>query len=400
MIERLAYLCGEYPRATDTFIQREVKGLRNAGFHIDTISVRRPSKKEQGTKEQTQERERTHYLIPCSPWRLLSDHFGLLCRSPIRYLKGFRMALSVRSPGLRSLIYQLFYFAEAGLVAAYMRRKELTHIHNHAPDACGYVAMLASQIANLTFSMTLHGFGIFSESGKWRLKEKIEQSLFTICISQHGRSQAMLWSDQNCWSKIHVVHCGLDLGKKTKRHHTGRGRNVLFVGRLDHVKGLPVLIDAVSNLIEQNQEIHLHIVGDGPSRTELENIVKEKALSELITFYGYKSQEELQEFFAMTDIFVMTSFYEGIPVVLMEALSHGVPVIAPCITGIPELVKNDVSGLLTIPADSNSLAEQMKLLLNDPERRNRYIENGQKIIEKDFNISVEINRLAAIIKDA
>ena len=145
MTDRLAYLCGEYPRATDTFIQREVKKLREAGLQIETISVRRPTVREQGTEEQLEERQRTHYLLPCSIRRLLSDHLNLLLRSPSRYAQSARLAMTVRSPGMRSLIFQIFYFAEAGLVASWMRRNGLTHIHNHAPDSSGYVAMIAGE---------------------------------------------------------------------------------------------------------------------------------------------------------------------------------------------------------------------------------------------------------------
>jgi len=70
----LAYLCGEYPRATDTFIQREIAALRRAGLRIETISVRRPALREQGTAEQEQERRQTHYLLPCPPWELAAAH--------------------------------------------------------------------------------------------------------------------------------------------------------------------------------------------------------------------------------------------------------------------------------------------------------------------------------------
>lgn len=395
---RLAYLCGEYPRATDTFIQREVAALRQAGLHVETISVRRPAAGEQGTQEQDAERRSTHYLLPCSPWRLAADHLGLLVRRPGHYFKALRTALTVRTPGVRALLYQLFYFAEAGLVAARMRRRDLTHLHNHSPDAGGYVALLAGQLAGLTYSLTLHGHGIFSEPSRWRLREKIEGALFVICVSRHGRSQAMLWSGRHCWDKIHVVHCGVAPDKGAVRVHRGRGRNVLFVGRLDHVKGLPVLIAAFAKIARQDPDLHLHIVGDGPERADLQRLAASEALHARVTFHGYRSQAELRAHYADADIFAMASFSEGLPVVLMEAMSRGVPVVAPRITGIPELVAHGVCGFLTVPADVDDLAAQMEALLEDGDLRDRMAAAGRQVVAASFDLATETARLADIFR--
>jgi glycosyltransferase involved in cell wall biosynthesis len=399
MNARLVYLCSEYPRATDTFIQREVDSLRKAGFYVETISARRPVQLEQGTEEQDKERQRTHYLLPCSPWRLFSDHLRLLFRSPGRYFQGVWLALTVRSPGLRSLLYQIFYFAEAGMVASRMKQRGLTHIHNHAPDASGYVAMIACNMGDLTYSLTLHGPDIFFEPGRWRIKEKIERSRFAICVSHYARSQAMLWSNRGCWDRLHVVHCGIDPDRAETHRHKGRGRHILFVGRLNPVKGLIVLLEAFAVLARRYPNLHLSFVGDGPQRPALESIVSEKGLCECVTFHGYRSQAELREHYAGADVFVMTSFAEGLPVVLMEAMAFGVPVVAPCITGIPELVMDGVSGFLTTPGDVEDLIERIETLLDNPELRNRFAMEGRRKVEQEFNLLLETSRLTDIMKN-
>lgn len=398
MKNALVYLCGEYPRATDTFIQREVAALRRAGLTVETIAVRRPAVREQGTAEQEEERRRTHYLLPCSPWRLLADHLGLLSRAPGRYLRAVWLALTVRAPGWRSLLYQLFYFTEAGMVAARMRRRGLTHLHNHAPDSSGYVAMLAAELSDLTYSMTIHGFGILSEPSRWRLREKIERALFVICISEYARSQAMLWSRRSCWPRLHVVHCGIEPKSLVVRRHQGRGKHLLFVGRFDHVKGLPLLLQAFAALAGDDPELHLDLVGDGPERADLEKIVAELGLGERVTFHGYHSQAQLRADYARADLFVLTSFAEGIPVVLMEAMSQGVPVVASRITGIPELVEDGVSGLLYTPGSKEQLVAACKRLMADPDLRNRCAEAGRQTVARYFNLEDECARLAKIMQ--
>lgn len=395
---RLAYLCGEYPRATDTFIQREVNALRAAGLHVATISVRRPAKREQGTDEQEAERKGTHYLLPCSPWRLLADHIGLLVRSPKRYGRAMWLALTTRSPGLRSLLYQAFYFAEAGLVAAHMKRHDLTHLHNHAPDASGYVTMLAAELGDLTYSMTLHGFGILSEPRRWRLNEKLERCLFAICVSWYARSQAMLWSDRRHWDRFHVIHCGIDPETIPVREHAGQGSRLLFVGRFDHVKGLPLLLDAVAELAGVRPDVHLDLAGDGPERADLEAIVQDRRIAEHVTFHGYLSQAQLRELQEQVDVCVMTSFAEGVPVVLMEAMAAGLPIVAPRITGIPELVDDGVSGYLVPAGHRDELVRRIEVLLDDPDCRNAFGRAGRAKVEREFRLNVEVDGLVNVMQ--
>ena len=393
----MAYLCGEFPRATDTFIQREVAALRAAGCEVQTISVRRPPPAERGTDEQQEHRRRTRYLLPCSPWRLAADHFAMLVASPARYLSSLWLALTVRAPGIRALLYQLFYFAEAGMAAAHMKRQKLTHLHNHAPDSSGYVTMIAAAMGGFTYSLTLHGFGILSEPSRWRLTEKIQRSLFCIGVSWHARSQAMLWSDPSVWDRLHVVHCGVEPTQHPPRVHTGVGRSLLFVGRLDHVKGLPVLLESIHRLRQRHVAIHLDIVGDGPERARVEAMVHDLDLGQAVTLHGYLSQEQLQPLFDACDVMVMASFAEGVPVVLMEAMSRGLPVVAPRITGIPELVEHGESGLLFTPGRADELAEAVAELLEQPERRTQLAERAMQVVLEQFNLQREVARFVNVV---
>lgn len=400
MSHRLAYLCGEYPRATDTFIQREVAALRHAGMHVEMISVRRPQDRERGSSEQDAERAATHYLLPVSAWRLLAAHATLMARSPRRYAAAINTAWTVRAPGLRALTYQLFYFAEAGLVAMRMVRHELVHLHNHAPDASGYVTMLAAELSGRTYSMTIHGFGILAEPTKWRLTEKLERSLFTVCVSHHARGQAMLWSRADCWDRYHLIHCGVDpKDYPVARRHEGQGRRLLFVGRLDAVKGLPVLMEAFARLAREDVNVQLDLAGDGPARAGIEAQVAKLGLSDQVSFHGYCPQSHVRELMLQSDVLVMTSFFEGIPVVLMEAMASGLPVVAPRITGIPELVEDGVHGLLTESGDVASLESAIRRLMGDGDLRQRFGTAGRARVAADFNLDTEVRRLARLFGD-
>ena len=236
---RIAYMTGEYPRATDTFIRREVAALREAGVHVETLSVRKPADKENVDPIQQTERASTHFLLPACPWALFKSHVRLLFGSPRRYFGALWTAMFVRPGGLKALVWQLAYFAEAALVASRMRKQQLSHLHNHFSNSSCSVAMLASQMGGFTFSFTMHGPAEFFEPKYWRVDEKITRALFVCCISHFCRSQAMIFAPQKKWDRLHIVHCGVDLKLFDKVEHASDGKRLLFVGRLAGVKGLP-----------------------------------------------------------------------------------------------------------------------------------------------------------------
>jgi glycosyltransferase involved in cell wall biosynthesis/nucleoside-diphosphate-sugar epimerase len=397
---RVAYMTGEYPRATDTFIQREVAALRASGVHVETLSVRRPSTKEVVSDEVRAERERTYYLLPANPLRVTVAHLGLLFKHPGRYFSALCLALSTRPPGMKALAWQAAYFLEAGLVARRLREHDLSHLHNHFSNSSCSVAMLAAALGGFTYSFTMHGPAEFYEPKYWRVDEKVRRAKFVACISHFARSQAMVFAPQEHWDKLHVVHCGVSPAQFEPRRHEGRGSRLLFVGRLAAVKGLPVLLEAVARLAKDRPDVTLVVAGDGPDRAKLEAQARRLGVSARVEFRGYQSQAQVRELLRQTDVFAMASFAEGVPVVLMEAMAAGVPVIATRIAGVPELVEDGVSGFLVPPSEPGAIAEKAVLLLDDANLRNRLGAAGRAKVEREFNVAAEAQRLRRIMTSA
>ena len=397
---RVAYMTGEYPRATDTFIQREVAALRASGVHVETLSVRKPPAREVVSDEVRAERQSTYYLLPANPLRMAAAHLGLLFGSPGRYFSALGLALATRPPGLKALVWQAAYFLEAGLVARRLRDHDLSHLHNHFSNSSCSVAMLASALGGFTYSFTMHGPAEFYEPKYWRVDEKVRRAKFVACISQFARSQAMVFAPQEHWGKLHVVHCGVALEQFTPSRHEGRGTRLLFVGRLAAAKGLPVLLDAVAQLTKTRPDVLLRVAGDGPDRAKLEAQAKQLGIRRNVESLGYQSQAQVRELLQQTDVFAMASFAEGVPVVLMEAMAAGVPVVATHIAGVPELVEDGVSGFLVPPGDPAALSEKVSFLLDDAELRNRFGAVGRAKVEREFNIITEADRLVRIMTTA
>jgi colanic acid/amylovoran biosynthesis glycosyltransferase len=391
---RLAYMTGEYPRATDTFIQREVSELRDMGYYVQTFSARKPPQKENIGIETTAARESTIYLLP--PRGLLRAHVSQLVTSPAKYFSAAKLAWKICPPGVRAIARQIAYFAEAGMLVRLIKKHALSHLHNHFADSSCSVAMIAAEMGGFTFSFTMHGPAEFFEPKIWRIDEKVCRALFVNCISHFCRSQAMVFAPQECWEKLRIVHCGVDPDLFQVRKHDGRGNRLLFVGRLAAAKGLPILLDTVAKVGGAT----LHIVGDGPDLKRLEERADALNVLGRVKFLGYQSQQRVRELLKQADVFVMSSFAEGVPVVLMEAMAAGVPVVATRIAGIPELVQDGHTGLLVSPGDTEAAASAIRRLLEDGDLRNRLAAAGRDIVEREFNIRAESRWLARILTNA
>ncbi|MGB5975244.1 MAG: glycosyltransferase, partial [Nodosilinea sp.] len=359
---RTAYFTGTYPRATDTFIQREVVGLRSLGLDVSTFSVRRPGDENIVGPEQAAEREQTSYLLPFNLVQLIVAHLRLLFSSPSRYLSSLRLAWQTSQPGLKGFLYQVIYFLEAGLLASLMTAQRVSHLHNHIASSSCSVAMLAAELGGFSFSFTMHGPHIFFEPYRWRVDEKIGRAKFVVCISHFCRSQAMIFSRPEQWDKLRIVHCGVDPSLFDPVTHEGTGKRLLYVGRLAAEKGLPVLLESLTELVHSEPELILTVVGDGADRALLEQQVFDLGLQDHVRFLGYQSQSAVREHLKNTDVFVLPSFAEGIPVVLMEAMAAGVAVVATQVAGVSELVLSGVNGYVVAPGDRLALTECISFL--------------------------------------
>ena len=399
----LAYLTGEYPRATDTFIQREVAALRRLGFTVRTFSVRRTDPSHHVGPEQQAEARATVAILPIArnPLKLLRAHLAALARAPRRYASAVALAFRTPRPGLSGLAYQLFYFAEAGVLAEELRRAGATHLHNHFGNSSCSVAMLASALSGVPYSYTLHGPSELFEPTSWRIDQKIARARFVACISHFARSQGMLFSAPAHWEKMRVVHCGVEPARyRAADRRADAPPRLLFVGRLSAIKGLLVLFEAMADLRKRHPGLVLTLVGDGPDRPALEAVAQARGLSDATVFTGYLSQDAVAEELSRTDVFVLPSFAEGVPVVLMEAMASGAPVVATRVAGVPELVEDGVHGLLVPPGDPQTLAEALEHLIADHDLRQRMGSAGRAKIAVEFDVDREAARLAALFEGA
>ncbi|WP_298976336.1 glycosyltransferase [uncultured Roseobacter sp.] len=403
-LPRIAYLTGQYPEVSLTFILREVEALRDLGAEVLTCSIRRtPPEQHPGPAEKDAAATTFHVLeVARNPLRLLAAQAYLFTR-PGRYFATLMLALRSGAPGIKARLYQLIFFIEATILARHLEAEKVTHLHNHFVFGSATVAMLTSELTGIPYSFTLHGPADLFEPTRWRLDAKTARAKFVSTISHFARSQLMFFSDPAYWDKIRIIHCGVTpalyeeaAGPALPPREPDEIR-LLFVGRLAPVKGLRVLLAALAELSDL-PNLRLVLVGDGPDRARLEAAAA--PLGDRVTFTGYLSQTEVAQALQACDIFVLPSFAEGVPVVLMEALASEKPVIATQVAGVGELVEEGKSGFLVPPGDADTLADRIRTLVGDPELRAAMGQHGRAKVVTDFDIRTEAARLATLFAGA
>ncbi|MEO1589839.1 MAG: glycosyltransferase [Cyanobacteria bacterium J06632_22] len=396
---RLAYITGEYPRATDTFIQRDIAALRRQGAEVFSFSIRKTDDKHMVGREQREERARTFYVLAAAnPIALLLAQVILFFQSPARYIRAVALALELRQAGMKGSLYSLFYFLEAGILARQVQKQKIDHLHNHIADSNGNVTLLAAALSGRSFSFSIQGPMIFFEAVHWRLNVKFREALFVRCISHFCRSQCMIFTPPEQWHKLHLIHCGVEPELFESVSHPANRQNLIFVGRLAAVKGVPILLESMAQLKQTNPNARLTLVGDGPERPTLEKMALELGVTDVVDFVGYKSQSEVRDYLQRSDVFVLPTFAEGLPIVFMEALAAGVPVVSTQIAGHSDLVEQGKSGYLVSPGDKTSLTAALKTLLDSPELRRQFATAGREKIRTEFDIDHEVGLLFQVMK--
>ena len=173
---------------------------------------------------------------------------------------------------------------------------------------------------------------------------------------------------------------------------------VICVGRLAPAKAQQILIQATETLVKEGYDVRLRLVGDGPDRHRLEQYVTACKLSKHVVFEGALNQDRVRELYRQADIFALASFAEGVPVVLMEAMAMEIPCVATCITGIPELIRDGLDGLLVPPSDASALAEAIARLMDDANLRRRLGLAGRRRVLEKYDLTRNTERQARLFR--
>lgn len=399
---KLAYIIGTYPELTTTFIDREIRILREFGFNIQTLSIRQTNTSIFLDEEYKKIRKNTIYLIPIKWGRLIISqiYFGLV--HPIIYTGTLLFLLTRPHPGFSLRVKTLLHFIEGVLAAYYLKDLKIDHIHAHFIDRAAIVALCASRLLKLPYSLTAHADEIFEEP--ILIYEKISESRFTVTVSEYNKSYLLTNYPDLDPDKIIILHPWVDINlfESTNKSVANAQLKIISVGRLVENKGHENLIKACQQLKNNGLEFECKIIGEGPLFDDLNNLIAELELVNFVKLLGGQPQSEVMIRLMDSDIFVLAAIVaasgkrDGMPVAIAEAMAMELPVISSDIVGISEMVKPS-AGLLVPPNDPNALAEAiMHLWEQGPVMRQELGKEGRKIISENFDLYKGINQLSKL----
>jgi colanic acid/amylovoran biosynthesis glycosyltransferase len=394
---KIAYFINHYPKVSHSFIRREIMALERQGIEIQRIALRGWSDP-LPDPDDVQEREKTRYVLRHGGWALLLPALRALLLSPLRFFAALRLAINMARDSDRPVIYHLAYFAEACCIVPWLSAFGATRIHAHFGTNSTEVAMLARVLGGPPYSFTVHGPDEFMRP--MHLEEKIRRSSFAVAISSFGRSQLYMRSRYEDWSKIKVVHCGLERQFFDAMNTPPVvSRRLVCVGRLTEAKGQLLLIEAVALLAAAGISCELVLVGDGPMRGVLETMIHRHGLANQIRITGWISSAQVRDEILAARALVLPSFAEGLPVVIMEAMALRRPVLCTYIAGIPELVRPGENGWLFPAGCVEELTSAMQDCLSRPaDDLTRMGDAGYARVVARHSIDTEAAKLAQLFR--
>ena len=388
---RVAYVLKRYPRYSETFVVNEILAHEAAGLEIYIFALRPPT----------------------DPYfqRAISQ-----VQAPVAYLCGEH----VRADALWSELHQLsndfpstwsqlnecgkasgIEMYQAARLAHEIRDRQIEHIHAHFATTATSVARLSSLFTGIPYTFTAHAKDIFHESvDPSELLQKIDSAAGVVTVSDFNvRFLNAQFSE--CAPKFRRIYNGLDLEQFQFAKPDRRPPKIVAVGRLVEKKGFDSLIDACALLRQSGVDFQCEIIGGGELEPALRHHIDELNLDTMIHLVGPRPLTYVKEavrqaaILAVPSVTASTGDRDGLPMVLLEAMALGTPCVATSVTGIPEAIRNEETGLLVPERQPEALASSMNRLLVDVDLRVRISCAARSLVEDEF----DIDQNAAVLRD-
>ncbi|HVO62064.1 MAG TPA: glycosyltransferase family 4 protein [Terriglobales bacterium] len=343
---KIAYLTNGFPSAVEAYVRDEIAGLRAHDVEVIACSARRVGVL---AADLDNWREQTLYIQALRVWVVLRSF--VRCCSGCQQLLPFLVRILSGNESITQRTKALVHTWLGVYYAVLLQDTNVDHIHVHHGYFSAWIAMVAARLLGISYSITLHGSDLLVNAAF--LDIKLERCSLCFTISEYNRQVAFNRYPQIPREKILLRRLGVDLPAPGPVSSDAVERDHRFImlapGRLHAVKDHAFLVSACAVLRECGFDFVCFLAGEGPERKHIQNHIRAQGLERQVKLLGHVAHEDLQAIYGLADLVVLTSKSEGIPVVLMEAMAHGCAVLAPDITGIPELVTHGKTGFLYKP---------------------------------------------------
>lgn len=357
----IAYIANAFPSPVERYVIDEICELRRRGVQVICFSANRTSRR--GLNEiECQFHDETRVIRPVPPLRMMKALSRIV--SAWRTVRPMLKHGRKESVNARQCIRTAAHTVLGAALADELAPLHVDHVHAHHGYYGSWMALTAARLLGIGFSFTLHGSDLLLDENL--LGTKLHFCRFCVTISNYNRDYLLQKFPQARRSRILVQRLGVDPPIRLAAH-SGKAEQrtplLLAVGRLKPIKNHEFLLQVCAALRNEGRRFQCWIAGDGPEYSKLNRLIRTLDLQRRVCLLGHVGQPRLSAMYARADIVVLTSHSEGIPLVLMEAMAHGRLVLAPAITGIPELIQHGKNGFLYQPGSMVDFVDSVRWIL-------------------------------------
>ena len=396
----VGYVLRKFPVLSETFILNEILALESRGVEVHIFALA-PSRDPRFHEGVGRLKATIHHVPGVGELGTLISHGRRHARRrPRRY---GRQLLRVLATGRPKLLWRLL---QAAYVADRARSHGVRHLHAHFANHPTTVAHLASQLLGIPFSFTAHAYDVYRNADLRVVERKMHDARFTITISEYNAGFLRSLANGHR-PRIELVRNGIDMTRfSAPPAKPVAPFTILAVARLVEKKGLPLLVEACRNLRDRGMEFQCDIIGKGAQKGVLDQLIRQWRLGDRVRLLGALAQQEIVERYHQAHVLVLPCIVgqdgnrDGLPVSIVEALACGVPVISTPVTGIPEVVRDGVNGLLVPQGDAAALTGAIHQCMCEPSLLQQLSAAARPSVLADFDQNQTAARLHALFQES
>jgi len=372
---RIGYLIPEFPGQTHIFFWRERQALQE--FNIDTciVSTMRPPQGVISHAWAEEAQKEAAYLFPPSMQDAITAMVTILRAGPGGWWRCLRSISQSHELSPNQKLRQLAIIPIAAKLVQLSKKQGWQHIHVHSCATSADIAMFASFLGDLTYSLTQHGpaFDTYgpNQAQKW------QHAVFGTLVSDVLLEEAQRRIGESLPQYVSVVTMGVNLDElKRQQPYQPWQQNepcrIFSIGRLNPVKAHSDLIQVVKLLVGRGYDVRLQIAGEDEEggsgyHKVLDQLINEGGLGDRIELLGSVSEARIRAGLEQAHIFALASLNEGTSVAIMEAMAMAMPVVVTAVGGTPKLVQDNLNGVLVEPQKPEMMADRIEKLLANPQ---------------------------------
>jgi glycosyltransferase involved in cell wall biosynthesis len=402
---KIGYFIPEFPGQTHIFLWRERQVLAELGIETDLVSTQLPPRGIASHVWAEEAQKNSVYLFPFAAKDFINSFLEVVKAGAAAWWQCLAVIAKARDTSLSEKVRLLALVFVAGKLAGLARTKGWSHIHVHSCANAANIAMFASLLSKVSYSLTLHGpltdYGPNQEQ-KWHF------SAFAIVITKKLYDEVNKCLAGHLPQKVEIAPMGVDLSRFHRKtpYSAWDGSDACHIfscGRLNRCKGHADLIAAIDILRKRGFNVELQIAGEDEQggsgyRQDLEKLIEQLGLKNCVSLLGAVSEDTVNESLEKAQVFVLASWHEPLGVAIMEAMAMEMPVVVTGSGGVKELIDDGIDGLLVEPEAPEQLADAIAQLLQNPELALSLSQQSRKKIMAKFSHSRSAETLAQCLE--